>query len=106
MHDDDLNAILKVAFPLGHRLLTLEGGVQLINHGAREFAANPRLAVEVLDERAARKFADALIARGQEHVANGERMHELLAAGDESAVDGSRTPSKPHSRNHNTEAGQ
>jgi hypothetical protein len=29
MHDDDLNAILKAAFPQGYSLLTLEGGVQL-----------------------------------------------------------------------------
>jgi hypothetical protein len=92
MHDDDLNAILKAVFPLGHRLLTLEGGVQLINHGAREFASNARLVVEAMDERAARKFENALRARGEQHIAVADRIAELLAARAGREVDGSSRP--------------
>lgn len=62
--------------------LRLEGGIELLNHGARQFAANPRLAVEALGPRGAKKFANALLALGQQHVAVAERMLELVEAGE------------------------
>jgi hypothetical protein len=74
---DDIAEALRLAFPQGTALLRLENGIEMLNHGARQFAANPRLAVEALGPRGATKFAKALLALGQQHVAVAERMLDL-----------------------------
>jgi hypothetical protein len=48
MHEDDLDAVLRRAFPNGHTYLRCEGGLELLNHGARQLLGTPSIARELL----------------------------------------------------------
>ena len=95
--DDDLNEVVRLAFPQGTALLRLENGIELLNHGVRQLVANPEIALQVLGPRGVGKLGRALLAVGQRHIAVAERTLELEQAGAESAQP------KPHSSSYNTE---
>jgi hypothetical protein len=77
MDDDDLNAVLRGAYPQGYALLRHEGGTGILLLGAREVISNPRVARDTLAPRELRALGRALLAVGQQHVAVAERMLEL-----------------------------
>jgi hypothetical protein len=76
---DDLNRIVHRAFPQGAGLLEKEGGLVILRLGARPLIDSPTYALQVLGPRATRALGKALVALGEQHQANGERMQELAA---------------------------
>jgi hypothetical protein len=71
----DLDEVLRRAFPQGYALLRREHGAELLNHGARSLIGSPHLARE---PQAVGKLGRALLALGQRHVAQAERLIELV----------------------------
>ena len=99
--DLDIADALRAAFPLGARLVALEGGLPIFIIGARALMTSPQLAAEALDPAALRRWGTALQVLGQQHQAVGERMVEIAK---EKAANGESAFAKPHSRRYNTEA--
>jgi hypothetical protein len=87
---DDLDEVLRRAYPQGYALLRLENGIELLNHGARGLIGSPHLALEVLGAKGVGKLGRALLELGQRHVAQAERLLEL--AGEGPAAGGNRAP--------------
>jgi hypothetical protein len=75
----DLAAVLQGLCPQTRGMARHEHVTPLLQHSAREMATNAQLAVDELGPQHARRFARALRAVGQQHVAVAERIDELAA---------------------------
>lgn len=95
MHNDDLDAVLRRAFPQGTALLQCENGLELLHHGARALISTPSLAYEVLGAKTTAALSSAVRNLGQRYIAIADRLDELVAGGPS-------TPAKACSR-YNTE---
>jgi hypothetical protein len=93
MHDDDLDTILRQAFPQGHAILKLEDGTVLLNHGARTLIGTPSLALEVLGAKATTALGKGVLALGERYVLTGQALLALAAA----------DPSRAHCKTYNPE---
>jgi hypothetical protein len=81
MHDDDLDQILRLAFPQAHAILRCEDGTELLRHGARSLMGTPSLALEVLGAKATSALGQAALTLGERYVQTGRAMLALAAAG-------------------------
>jgi hypothetical protein len=98
--DDDLNAALARAFPLGFAILRHEGGTGVMRIGAREMLHNPVLARGTVAPRGLRGLARALRADGQRDLACADRLEELAAEAE--AAGAESAPGKACSGTHST----
>jgi hypothetical protein len=80
MHDDDLDRILRLAFPQGTSMLRHENGIELLNHGARSLIGSPSLAYEMLGAKTTRVLSSAVRTLGERYTAIADRLDELVAA--------------------------
>ncbi|HXE87949.1 MAG TPA: hypothetical protein VN524_14265 [Hyphomicrobiaceae bacterium] len=102
IEDDDLRAVLQLAYPQGHALLFHEGGAGVLRIGAREVLTNALVAQDTLDARGLRALGLVLLAIGQGHVKVAERMLQLA----EEKAGGKSAPPKACSPTCNTERSQ
>jgi hypothetical protein len=73
----DLDEVLRRAYPQGYALLRCENGITLLHHGARQLIGSPKLALEVLGSKATAKLGRAVVALGQQRVAEGEGLLDV-----------------------------
>jgi hypothetical protein len=79
MHEDDLDAVLRAAFPKGHTYLRCEGGLALLNHSARTLIGTPSVAREVLGAKGTKAMASAVRAVSERYRLLADRLDQLAA---------------------------